>query len=258
MTGFFYLKKMETETQQIGARHYTVEKNLNALSQNYAAYKAEDLKVWGILFERQMQQLKEYAIQAFLDCVDQIGFNKNEIPNFEKLNQGVLKDHGWEIEVVKGIIPVADFFRLLNQKKFPCSAWIRPMSSLDYLEEPDLFHDVFGHLPLLLNPTYNRFFEWIATKAMAQLEDEHTMTALQRLYWYTIEFGLCYENGQIKVYGAGLLSSIGETKFALGEIPKKIKYNRHAVLESPFHTDRYQDQYFVIQHLSELLDALDK
>ncbi len=247
---------METTIEKISALH-KAEKHQSKLSQNYSAYTEEDQKVWSLLFERQMLQLKNYAIQEFLDCVSAIGFNVEAIPNFELLNSSVLKAHGWEIEVVKGIIPVEDFFCLLNQKKFPCSAWIRTMEQLDYLEEPDMFHDVFGHLPLLLNPMYNKFFQWIAKKALDNIENKAMIASLQRLYWYTIEFGLCYENGALKVYGAGLLSSIGETKFALSEVPKKVAYTMPQVLESPFHTNRYQDQYFVIDNLAQLLNALE-
>jgi phenylalanine-4-hydroxylase len=254
--------RMETTEQKITLDHIervTKEKNnANGLEQNHAAYNAEDKLVWQILFERQMLQLKNYAIQEFLDCVATIGFHKDEIPNFETLNQGALKAHGWQIEVVKGIIPVEDFFTLLSHKKFPCSAWIRPMSSLDYLEEPDMFHDVFGHLPLLLNSKYNAFFKWIAKKAIENLDNEKMIAELQRLYWYTIEFGLCKENGELKVYGAGLLSSIGETKFALSETPKKIDYNLNEVLQAKFHTDSYQDHYFVVENLDALTDSIDK
>jgi phenylalanine-4-hydroxylase len=229
------------------------ETRTEVLNQNYAAYTEEDQLVWQILFERQMAQLKKYAIQEVLDSIEAIGFNSHEIPNFEKLNQNVLKTYGWQIEIVKGIIPVKDFFQLLTQKKFPCSAWLRSIEQLDYLEEPDMFHDVFGHLPLLLNPLYNSFFEWIAHKAMQNIDDEDLITQLQRLYWYTIEFGLCQENGDTKVYGAGLLSSIGETQFALSEKAKKIKYDLHLVLNTAFHTDRYQDHYFVIDSLADLM-----
>ncbi len=251
---------METTVQKITMHHMarvTREKtNKDGLEQNHTAYHEEDKLVWQILFERQMSQLKKYAIQEFLDCVALIGFNADEIPNFEKLNQGILKAHGWQIEVVKGIIPVEDFFTLLSHKKFPCSAWIRPMQSLDYLEEPDMFHDVFGHLPLLLHPKYDAFFKWIAKKAMDHLDDAPLIAELQRLYWYTIEFGLCKEKGELKVYGAGLLSSIGETKFALSEKPKKIDYQIDKILQTPFHTDSYQDHYFVIENLDALTDSI--
>jgi phenylalanine-4-hydroxylase len=253
---------MEAPEQKITSHHIDrvtrKKSNASGLEQDHAAYDNEDKLVWQILFERQMSQLKKYAIQEFLDCVETIGFHKDEIPNFEKLNQGVLKEHGWQIEVVKGIIPVEDFFTLLSHKKFPCSAWIRPMSSLDYLEEPDMFHDVFGHLPLLLNPKYNTFFKWIAKKAIENLGNEKIIAELQRLYWYTIEFGLCKEKGELKVYGAGLLSSIGETKFALSETPKKIDYNLKEVLQTNFHTDSYQDHYFVVENLDALTDSIDK
>jgi phenylalanine-4-hydroxylase len=245
---------METIEQKMNA---VTKQNpvTNKLEQDYSAYIPEDQLVWNILFKRQMTQLKSYAVKEFLDCVEAIGFNENEIPNFEKMNMGVLKNYGWEIEVVKGIIPVDQFFNLLSQKKFPCSAWIRPMSSLDYLEEPDMFHDVFGHLPLLLNPTYNQFFQWIARKALADIHNEQLIIALQRLYWYTIEFGLCKENGELKVYGAGLISSIGETQFAIGKDPLKIAYDLQKVMKADFHTDRYQDHYFVIENLEQLLES---
>jgi phenylalanine-4-hydroxylase len=252
---------MEITEQKITAAHIDrvtrEKKDRSGLEQHHDAYTNEDKLVWQILFERQMSQLKNYAIQEFLDCVETIGFHKDDIPNFKALNEGVLKANGWQIEVVKGIIPVEDFFTLLNNKKFPCSAWIRPMSSLDYLEEPDMFHDVFGHLPLLLNPKYNAFFKWIAKKAMDNMGNEKIITELQRLYWYTIEFGLCKENGDLKVYGAGLLSSIGESKFALSETPKKINYKLNEVLQTKFHTDSYQDHYFVIENLTALTDSID-
>src|SRR5688500_15430728 len=176
--------------------------------QVYSNYSKEDLAVWEILYSRQMNTLSQYASKDYLQAVEVIGFRKDRIPEFVELNQRLAALTGWKIITVPGICPPAEFFRLLSQKTFTCTCWLRTMEELDYLEEPDMFHDVFGHVPLLTNPDYCEFFQALGNLALEHIDDKDMIDMLERLYWFTIEFGLIRQEGELKIYGSGIISSI--------------------------------------------------
>lgn len=226
------------------------------MKQTYSSYTNEDFLVWKILFERQMKNLEGKGSRRYLDAVKAIGFNAGRIPDFEEVNKCLMAATGWQIEVVKGIVPPRQFFELLSAKRFPSSTWLRKMTQLDYLEEPDMFHDTFGHIPLLMNNEYTEFFSGIARLALPRINDPRAMELLTRLYWFTVEFGLIREEGQLKVYGAGLISSSGETDFSLGAGPLHLSYSVKKIYSSPFRNDVYQDKYFVIDSFEQLFDSL--
>jgi phenylalanine-4-hydroxylase len=228
------------------------------MEQNYSKYIAEDFKVWKTLFERQMKILPELASQSYLEAVDLVGFRSDKIPDFKEVNAILKEQSGWQLSVVPNIVPNEEFFPLLSNKTFSATSWLRKMSELDYLDEPDMFHDVFGHVPLLSNPTFCAFFKGLADIAMKYLYDPESIEMLGRMYWFTIEFGLIREDGILKIYGAGILSSHGETKFSLSDEPEHLEFDVASVLEQDYDNMNIQDKYYVIESFEQLFQSLNK
>lgn len=228
------------------------------MKQIYKNYTNEDFKVWKILFERQIENLKDKASkdynQAIYEMKDVI--NADEVPDFEKINLWFKQSTGWEIECVPGLIPVDEFFILLANKKFPSSTWLRSMDKLDYLEEPDMFHDIFGHVPLLCNDEYSKFVHEFGKLGTKYIEDEQKLKMLQRLYWFTIEFGLIKQNSQLRIYGAGILSSFGESISSLKSNLERIDFDIDTIMNTDFCTSEMQGKYFILNNISELNLAL--
>jgi phenylalanine-4-hydroxylase len=227
-------------------------------SQVYEHYTKHDQRVWKILYERQIGELPGLASEAYLDGIQLAGFSANHIPNFgTELTPRLQQQTGWEVVVVPGLIPVEDFFKLLADCKFPASTWLRTEEQLDYLEEPDMFHDTFGHVPLLTNQAFCDFLAKLSRIALKYIEDEEAVSQLQRLYWYTVEFGLIREDGKLKIYGGGILSSSGESQYSLfSEVPKRINYSVAEIMQTEVKIDEFQKQYFVIESYEQLYNSL--
>lgn len=222
------------------------------VDQPIARYSSEDHALWRTLYERQSKLVKTYAPSAFIaglsamECAD-------AIPSFDMLNARLRKATGWEIVAVPGLIPDQVFFDHLARKQFPSSWWIRTPAEIDYLVEPDVFHDVFGHVPLLFDPVFGEYLQHYGLggpKAMA-----HGATGvLARLYWYMVEFGLVKTPDGIKAYGAGMLSSFGETQFSVDSPkPHRIGFNLERVMRTRYWIDRYQSVYFVLDSFEQLI-----
>ena len=227
------------------------------MQQNYGQYTANDQQVWQQLYQRQIQQIEMYASKAYIKGMEQCGFTPNSIPHIDEVNKQLMAITGWSIEIVAGLIDNKLFFELLDQKKFPASTWLRSMEELDYLQEPDMFHDVLGHVPLLATKDFCGFLEKLANIALLYIGDEATIEAISRLYWYTVEFGLIQEDDELKIYGAGILSSRGETLYAISSaIPERIPYNVKTILAIPYIKDKFQQQYFVIPSYKYLYQSL--
>lgn len=229
---------------------------LQDLRQEYEAYTAEDFKVWKILYERQMPNLPKAASQAYLDGVEIVKFTADRIANFEELNEILKKTTGWAVQVVPGLIDDDLFFGLLNNRRFPSSTWLRKMEQLDYLEEPDMFHDAFAHMPLLTNQPYVDFLEKLSGIALKHIDNPWAIQLLSRIYWFTIEFGLIRENGELRIYGAGILSSKGETKFSLSDEPAHYSYDVRRIMNQEYWKDKFQDKYFVIESYEQLYNSI--
>lgn len=226
------------------------------MKQNYENYTAEDQKVWNILCERQFPSLPKAATKQFLLGLDQVNFTRDAIPNFEETNKILKELTGWEIYAVPGIVEDALFFDLMANRKFPATTWVRKMSELDYLEEPDMFHDVFAHIPLLANQAFVDFLQAISKFGQEWINDEWGIHLLSRIYWYTIEFGLIREEGEVKIYGAGVLSSSGETKYSLSNEPNHFEYDVDKILDTPYRKNSMQDSYFIIDSYEQLFESL--
>ena len=227
------------------------------LKQVYSDYTSDDFEVWKILYERQMPALEVHAAKEYLDGIQNIQFSSDTIPNITNTNNLLKEQTGWELIVVPGIIKEPDFFTLLSQKKFPATTWLRKKEQLDYLPEPDMFHDVFGHVPLLTNFHFTEFFQTIGLLGVEHLQNEEIIAMLGRLYWFTIEFGLIKTNHITQIYGAGIISSYSETKFSLSKEPKHIPYNAPLIMHTPYENDHIQDTYYVIDSFEQLYHSIE-
>lgn len=230
--------------------------------QDYAAYTPSDYAVWKQLTERQLTALRAVACTEYLQCLDELHpvLSPDQPPRFSDLNERLTAAHGWSIKVVPGFLPVDEFFALLANRRFCSSTWLRSKDQLDYLEEPDMFHDIFGHIPLYLNQDYAEFARRLGALGVQHAGNEERITQLQRLYWFTIEFGvLRQEDGELKVYGAGICSSYGETKHVFDD-PKVeiVPFDLDAVLAQDFIITEVQMKYFAIRDFAELWQVVDE
>jgi len=230
------------------------------MKQNYENYSKEDQEVWKLLFNRQKENLVNKGSKDYNKCLQLLApyLNATAIPDFKQMNAFFKTQTGWEIHVVPGLIPVEAFFDLLAEKKFCSSTWLRTREQVDYLEEPDMFHDIFGHIPLLLNPTFSKFAQAFGQIGQQYKGDEEMVLKLQRIYWFAIEFGLIKEKGELKVYGAGIASSFGETNHVFDTTVILHKYDIMEVMECEFYTDIIQEKYFIISSLEELYQSLNQ
>lgn len=223
------------------------------IDQNWSAYTAEEHATWDTLFERQRNMLPGRAAQAFLDGIDILQLSKPGIPDFDELNRILMDATGWQVVAVPGLVPDDVFFEHLANRRFVSGNFIRRPDQLDYLQEPDIFHDVFGHVPMLAD---QRFADYMAAYGRGGLRALKfgTLKQLARLYWYTVEFGLIQEADGLRIYGAGIVSSFGESVFALDDdSPNRIMFDLERVLRTEYRIDDFQQNYFVIPSLDELL-----
>lgn len=225
--------------------------------QNYDSYTEEDQKVWGILYKRQMETLPGKATQEYIDGIKTVNFVADHIPIFTEVNDILKKYTNWKINVVPGLIPNKVFFELMLNGNFCATTWLRKMEELDYLEEPDMFHDVFGHVPLLTNQNLCDFLAHLSRIGLKHIGSEVAIEAVARLYWYTVEFGLIQEKAGLRIYGAGILSSYGESDYSLNsDKPQRVPYDVTHIINTPYIKDRYQEIYFVIDSFEQLYNSV--
>jgi phenylalanine-4-hydroxylase len=203
-----------------------------------------------------MEILQGRAESEFFNSCKRIGFSREEIPHFDKVNKALQEISGWNLEVVPGLIPNKPFYTLLANRHFPASTWFRRMDELDYLEEPDMFHDVFGHIPMLTNPDFVEFLRQFSEIALGYLENEWAVQMIARIYWFTVEFGLINTPEGLRIYGAGILSSGGESVYSLGDVPQHVPYDVETIALQSFYIDRFQEKYFVIDSYRQLYESL--
>ena len=218
--------------------------------QIYENYTREDYKVWEILFNKRLEKLQGIVAEEFLVALNDLNFKAEKIPNFVEINN-ILKN-----KTVPNISPPEEFFSFLSMKKFTATCWLRSIDQIDYLEEPDMFHDVFAHVPLLSNKDYTNFFKEMGEIAMSVIEDPKKLEKLQRIYWFTIEFGLIKKNNDFKVYGAGIISSDEESKNALSKKSKKCEFDVKKVMNHSFRIDIVQDTYYYINSFDQLTSSI--
>ncbi len=222
------------------------------IEQNWSAYSAQDHKTWETLFNRQIATLKGHVCSEYFAGLKTLGLVAETVPDFEKMNRNLRAATGWEVIAVPGLIASRPFFTMLANKQFPAGTFIRTPEQLDYLEEPDIFHDVFGHVPLLTHPAYAAYMQEYGRAGLTAM-DHKGVKFLARLNWYTIEFGLIKDKGDIKAYGAGIMSSYGEAKYVMQDpSPNFLQFELERVLRTGYYIDDFQASYFTIDSFDAL------
>ncbi|HEX3367254.1 phenylalanine 4-monooxygenase [Phenylobacterium sp.] len=223
------------------------------IPQDWSSYTPAEHAMWDRLFERQAKMLPGRASPTFLNGLDVLRLSKPGIPDFAELSKRLGRLTGWQVVAVPGLVPDEDFFRHLANRTFVAARFVRAPEQMDYLQEPDIFHDVFGHVPLLANPVFADYMQAYGEGGLRSLR-YGAMNRLARLYWYTVEFGLIREEGQLRVYGAGIVSSFGESRFALDDpSPSRIALDLRRVMRTQYRIDDFQQTYFVIDSFEDLL-----
>ncbi|MEI6517201.1 MAG: phenylalanine 4-monooxygenase [bacterium] len=222
------------------------------IEQNWGAYSAADHNTWKTLYNRQLETLKARVCEEYLEGLKTLHLVADTVPDFAQMNKHLRAATGWEVLAVPGLIASKPFFSMLANRQFPAGTFIRTPEQLDYLEEPDIFHDVFGHIPLLSNPAYANYMQEYGRAGLAALEHKG-IKFLARLNWYTIEFGLIKNNGEVKAYGAGIMSSYGEAKYLFNDPSANwLQFDIDRVLRTGYYIDDLQASYFTIDSFESL------
>jgi phenylalanine-4-hydroxylase len=221
--------------------------------QDWQHYTAEEHATWDTLFARQATLLPGRASDAYLRGLDVLKLSKPGIPDFEELSERLMTLTGWQVVAVPGLVPDDVFFDHMANRRFVAGNFIRRPDQLDYLQEPDVFHDVFGHVPMLADPTFADYLAAYGRGGLRALE-LGALKQLSRLYWYTVEFGLIQEPAGLRIYGSGIVSSFAESKFALDDpSPNRIGFDMKRVMRTDYRIDDFQQTYFVIDSFEDLL-----
>ena len=225
------------------------------IDQGWDTYSHAEHQVWTTLYERQTALLQDRACEPFLKGLAALDLHGDGIPDFRQINAELMSLTGWQVVAVPGLVPDAVFFEHLANRRFPAGRFIRTRDQLDYLQEPDVFHDVFGHVPMLTDPVFADYMAAYGRGGMRALSKGH-LAHLARLYWHTVEFGLMRTDAGLRIYGAGIVSSRAESVFCLDDpSPHRLDFDLVRVMRTPYRIDDFQPTYFVIPSLEELLAA---
>ena len=225
------------------------------IDQDWPSYTAEEHAIWRTLFKRQDEILRDRACREFMDGLVGLGVAAEGIPDFRRLNPVLRATTGWTIVAVPGLVPDAVFFEHLANRRFPSTCFIRRADQLDYLQEPDIFHDVYGHVPMLMNPIFADYMQAYGQGGLKALGLE-SLHRLARLYWYTVEFGLIRTPSGLRIYGSGIVSSKGESIYSLeSPVPNRIGFDLLRIMRTKYRIDDFQETYFVIDSFDQLFDA---
>ena len=223
------------------------------IDQGWDNYTADEHAVWKMLFERQTKLLPGRACDEFVDGMRRLPIGPEQIPDFRQLSHVLMQHTGWQVVAVPGLVPDHVFFEHLANRRFPAGHFIRKRHELDYLEEPDVFHDVFGHVPMLMNPVIADFVQAYGEGGL-RAQKLGVLSQLARVYWFTIEFGLVRQSDGLRIYGSGIASSFTETVFALDDpSPNRIAFELERVMRTGYRIDDFQETYFVLDTLDDLL-----
>ena len=224
------------------------------IPQGWDRYTAAEHATWKTLFERQTRLLPGHACDAFVEGMKNLPLAAHEIPDFRELSEVLMRHTGWQVVAVPGLVPDDVFFNHLANRRFPAGQFIRKPHQLDYLQEPDVFHDVFGHVPMLMNPVMADYIQAYGQGGLRALK-LGKLPYLARVYWYTVEFGLVQQADGLRVYGAGIASSRTETLFSVEDpSPNRVAFDLERVMRTLYRIDDFQETYFVLDHLDQLLE----
>jgi phenylalanine-4-hydroxylase len=225
------------------------------IDQDWTSYSGAEHDRWDRLFRRSLAAVQNRACDEFLAMIKTLSLSDGGIPDMERLSDQLEKITGWRVVPVAGLVPDEVFFNHLANRRFPAGAFIRPEEELDYLQEPDVFHDIFGHVPLLANPVFADFMVAYGKGGQRAMQ-RGQLGNLARLYWYTVEFGLIRTSAGIRIFGAGILSSVAECEFALeSPSPNRVAFDLQRVMRTKYAIDDFQQTYFVIESFEKLLAA---
>ncbi|NML18693.1 phenylalanine 4-monooxygenase [Azohydromonas sp. G-1-1-14] len=224
------------------------------IDQGWERYTAQEHAVWKTLYERQMKLLPGRACDEFVQGMRALPIGADRIPDFRRLSEVLMRRTGWQVVAVPGLVPDEVFFEHLAHRRFPAGHFIRQPQELDYLQEPDVFHDVFGHVPMLMNPAIADYIQAYGEGGL-RAQRLGRLTNLARVYWYTVEFGLLRQREGLRLYGAGIASSYTESVFALDSAsPNRLRFDLERVMRTRYRIDDFQESYFVIDDLDQLLE----
>jgi len=225
------------------------------IDQGWSGYSEAEHQVWITLYERQAATLEGRACEPFLKGLEALDLHRSGIPDFGRINAELTRLTGWSVVAVPGLVPDEVFFDHLANRRFPAGRFIRKPQELDYLQEPDIFHDVFGHVPMLTDPVFADYMAAYGRGGQRAMQ-RGQLANLARLYWYTVEFGLLQTAKGVRIYGAGIVSSRAESIFALDDLsPNRLEFDLERVMRTPYRIDDFQQAYFVVPSLRALLDA---
>ena len=223
------------------------------IDQGWSHYTPQEHATWKTLFERQSLLLPGRACDKFVQGMRDLPISAEQIPDFRRLSDVLMQRTGWQVVAVPGLVPDEVFFDHLANRRFPAGNFIRKPHELDYLEEPDVFHDVFGHVPMLMNPAIADYIQAYGVGGL-RAQKLGVLNRLARVYWYTVEFGLVQQSDGLRIYGAGIASSASETVFALDDpSPHRVRFDLQRVMRTNYRIDDFQETYFVLNDLDELL-----
>ncbi|MGE3260610.1 MAG: phenylalanine 4-monooxygenase [Bacteriovoracia bacterium] len=222
-------------------------------------YTAEEHGTWALLIENQQKVLPSRACNEFMEGLAQIPFPHDHIPSLAFVSDAIEKHTGWKLMRVDGLVPDKEFFQLLSEKIFPSTDFIRTRQELGYTPAPDMFHDLLGHVPLLINPRFTAFFEKFGKAGVKAFQLGHPGTKmLPRIYWYTVEFGLIENPEGLRIYGSGIVSSPDEVLYSLSGQPKKIPFDIEVIAQKPYDIWHMQEELFVIDSFDQLESDFDR
>ena len=224
------------------------------IEQDWAAYTPEQHAIWTELVSRRMPQLRQHACQEYLDGFHQIGLREDRLPNLSEVSALLQPRTGWQSTPVSGFLPGDAFFEMLAARMFPTTTWLRARESMEYTPEPDIFHDVFGHVPMHAHPVFGDFLQSYG-QICSRLTDPEQLERMGRLFWFTVEFGLIRQDGEIKVYGSGLISSHGECTRVLAGGCEVKDFDLDAVLNQTFDTGAMQPVLYAVESFTQIYEA---
>lgn len=242
----------------LNIRHPEIRKDFT-IDQHWERYGVAQHGVWRTLFERQMQVLPGRACDEFLSGVAKLDLAADRIPEFERASDALEKLTGWRVVAVPSLVPDDIFFEHLANRRFPVGQFIRKPEQLDYIEEPDVFHDFFGHVPMLAHPVFADYMQAYGKGGQRALKEFGALKNLARLYWYTVEFGLIESAQSLRIYGSGIVSSRAESIYSVeSPSPNRIYFDLERVMRTDYRIDDFQESYFVIRSFDELMDETYK